>query len=45
MTKNTSIMSLFAEFINDEVELLILQKIIENESNDEIVNQIISRNE
>lgn len=45
MTENTSIMSLFAEFIDDEMQLSILQKIIENESNEDIITQLLMKNE
>lgn len=45
MIENTSIMSLFAEFIDDEVELLILQKIIDNETNEDIINGLLIKSE
>jgi len=45
MIENTSIMSLFAEFIDDEVELLILKKIIDNETNEDIINGLLIKSE
>lgn len=43
MTEDTSIMSLFAEFIDDEIELQILKKILDNEPSEAIVNDLLAK--